>query len=401
MILCIRCDKDTKRKMDDLLKKDHYRDYSELISVAISNLCVLDHEVGARGAFVIGESPAPFSVALSADPVKSAKRAAVARPGPPQSQKQKARTASAAPARSAPVRIPDLFLYDGLDKLSIATLDVQEDENVMESFTLDRWLFGQYNKLLPAKANCRALARMIDDHDEGLPLDRAAAHVAEAAGHLGDYLADCDLRHQTGRDEALATAFPRSGADAEKSRARYANQFVGAVNSQGQLSGLLCDYRLAGLSGMGVPPMDHGQDARATLTPPYCIQLTAPGLAFARLDNPVLDQSQDDPAQKFSREETAFLLGHIQRFVPVEAFAFRTLIAAVQEGADTPGKLDEALRVYVPADSNRSLSPSFLTSQRSGALSRMADLGLIGRVRKGVRVSYSITEQGQRFADGG
>jgi DNA-binding HxlR family transcriptional regulator len=81
--------------------------------------------------------------------------------------------------------------------------------------------------------------------------------------------------------------------------------------------------------------------------------------------------------------------------VPAEAFAFRTLIQAIAEGAITPDKLDEALRVHVPTETNRSLSPSFLTSQRSGALSRMADLGLIARKRKGVRVSYTITPAGE------
>jgi hypothetical protein len=144
---------------------------------------------------------------------------------------------------------------------------------------------------------------------------------------------------------------------------------------------LLWDYRLAGVASGNGP----------------CLLPTEQAIDFARLTNPILDGCQIVPAQKFSAEETAFLLDHICSFVPAEQFAFRTLIQAIISGADTPDKLDEALRVLVPADTNRSLSQSFLTSQRSGALSRMADLGLIERVRRGVKVSYLVTQDGEAF----
>jgi len=284
---------------------------------------------------------------------------------------------------SAPVCVPDLFLGDDLDDLVVATAQIPATGDPEESFTLDRWLFGQYNKLLPVKANSRALLRVFAEHPKGIPLEAAASKIAEAAAIMGDYLADHDRRHRIGRDDALATAFPRSGPDAEKSRARYGNQFVGSVNSQGVLSGLLADYRMAALA--------PGPEPR--------LMPTEAALQFAQLTNPVLDRCQSNPAQKFSSEETAFLLDHIRAHVPVEAFAFRTLVQAIADGAITPDKLDEALRVHVPAETNRSLSPSFLTSQRSGALSRMADLGLIARERKGVRVSYIVTEQGQRLIE--
>jgi len=384
MIICIKCDKETKRRMDDLLAREQYRDYSELISIAVSNLHMLDQEVASRGALVIGEAAEQFSVASSSGQTVSAKRVAYTEPAAPQYRERKARAVAAPPVAHAPLRIPDLFLFDGLDRLSIATLEAQDDNKILESFTLDRWLFGQYNKLLPAKANCRALAHLSAEYGGGVPLKDAHARIGDAATCLEEDLSNHDLFYRIGRDDALSTAFPPCVPTGEKSCSRYANHFVGMVNSQGHLSGLLADYRLVVLA-------PHEKSA---------LRLTMAGLAFARLANPVLDRAQQSVTQKFSTEEIVFLLDHIQHCVPVEAFAIRTLIAAIQEGADTPEKLDEALRVHVPADSNRSLSPSFLTSQRSGALSRMADLGLLARIRKGVRVSYRITEQGQSFAEG-
>lgn len=381
MIVCINCSQETKERMDILLRKEEYKDYSELVAVAVENLLMLHREVGEKGALVIGENPASLVTPQASPRTQTTKEVSSGKSEHGPFRPRKAADAPSAPVTRSPFRIPDLFRSEGLDLLSVNTVETAPDANANDTFTLDRWLFGQYNKLLPAKANCRALLRLASGNENGVPLDMAASEIAESGAQLGDYLADHDRRHLIGRDDALATAFPRSGPDADKSRARYATQFVGMVNSQGVLSGLLWDYRLAALA--------PGEGAR--LLPAKA------AVTFARMTNSVLDACQTDPAQKFSSEETVFLLEHIRTQVPVEAFAFRTLIQAIRDGADTPDKLDEALRFLVPTDSNRSLSPSFLTSQRSGALSRMADLGLICRERKGVRVSYAIAAEGEAF----
>lgn len=395
MIVCINCSAETKAKLDALLSKDGYGGYSELVEAAVDNLWMLEKEVAKHGALVIGESlskPVHLAPPTTAEKVQPKSYTQTVSAQVPKANTPKIGKKA---IESVPVCIPDLFLADGLDDLSAATAEIPATGEPDEAFTLDRWLFGQYNKLLPIKANCRALLRIAAEHPEGVPLENLAPRIGEAAALLGDYLADHDRRHQIARDDLLATAFPRSGPEAEKSRARYANQFVGSVNSQGVLSGMLWDYRMALLgSGMAVPALNQGQDACATYAQ---LLLTEPALQFARLANPVLDGCQVNPIQKFSSEEAEFLLGHIRAHVPVEAFAFQTLIQAIADGADTPDTLDESLHVHVPTETNRSLSPSFLTSQRSGALSRMADLGLIARERKGVRVSYTITPEGEAF----
>jgi Arc/MetJ-type ribon-helix-helix transcriptional regulator len=379
MIICINCKPETKAKMDSLVNSNEYKDYSELVAIALDSFWMLEHEVAEKGAVVIGQESAPPVAATTSQLATKAKPLHRDRGAPADRRGGRAPKTAASSVRAVHVHIPPLFLTDGLEDVSVRTCPMPRVEEAGETFALDRWVFGQYNKLLPVKANCRALLRIGAEESDGLPVEDVARRIAEAAALLGDYLAAHDRRHRIRRDEALATAFPRSGREAEKSRARYANQFVGTVNSQRVLSGLLWDYRMATLA--------PGEGA--------CLLPTEAGVQFARMANPVLDGSQTDPARKFSPEEAAFLLDHIRAHVPAEAFAFRTLIQAIAEGAITPDKLDEALRVHVPTETNRSLSPSFLTSQRSGALSRMADLGLIARKRKGVRVSYTITPAGE------
>ncbi len=91
------------------------------------------------------------------------------------------------------------------------------------------------------------------------------------------------------------------------------------------------------------------------------------------------------------------MLHHIANTVPVEDFAYKTILTAIESGSDTPGLLDSALLVAAPPDPARSFSPSFLSSQRSGAVSRMCDLKLIRRNRVGVKVTYVVTDLGRRY----
>jgi hypothetical protein len=122
-------------------------------------------------------------------------------------------------------------------------------------------------------------------------------------------------------------------------------------------------------------------------------------MRFALLRNPILDSDSLEVQRKFYPDEITFLLHHIRSFVHVELFAFQILLRAISEGADSPEALDQALNRLVPGAEEKSFKPSFLSTQRSGALSRMVDLGLIIRKRDGVRVSYAVSDQGRKFAE--
>jgi hypothetical protein len=272
---------------------------------------------------------------------------------------------------------------------------------------LDRWVLGQHNRLLPAKVNARALVRLFLDGPKGLDITHAARSVAEQAAVLREYLRLFDARHGLARDEAVATAFPAMdekeenwnpakaipsdvmrafladrAASAAKSRARYANQFVVYQNGKGELSGLMVDLKMINV---------------VQVRKERKIVPTRVAWEFAALKNPVLDGPPEGPPEKFSAQERAFLISHILRSVPVEAFAYRVILEAVREGQTSPEQIDAALKVYLDEKRAEDLSQSFLASQRSGAISRMCDLGLVERRREGVRVNYAATEGGMAF----
>ncbi len=278
-----------------------------------------------------------------------------------------------------PASIPSVFLLDGIGELPSRLANPPTDDWTMkQEVPLERWIFGQYNKFLPAKVSCRALAHLLQDKPDGVRLEDAALEISKEALTIGSLLARYDKQNGTKRDDALSTAFPSTDREVEKSRMRYANQFVASVTKKGKVSGLLMELKLINHTGGNKPRL----------------KLTQAGWSFAKLPNPILDNNPPETEQKFTAEERTFLLDHISSSVPAEDFAYRAILTAVDAGARTPGELDAALQKYVSKEADQTLTKSFLATQRSGAVSRMADLGLVTRKRDGVRVSYLTTELG-------
>ncbi|MFN2453471.1 MAG: hypothetical protein ABR577_04560 [Pyrinomonadaceae bacterium] len=375
MIICFNCSPETKELLDKLLKTSQYTDYAEAISIAVANQAILQEQISKNGSLVIDEVPSLISQSFNL-----IKELSIGRSKPQGTTNIKVEDHLV--NRSS--EIPPIFLLDGLNNSipSIAHLPADFWTRGQE-VPLDRWLFGQYNKLLPAKANCRALAHLLQNDTKGVTLEDAILKIADEAIILGELLSRHDEVNKVSRDDALATAFPCGSEKADKGRVRYANHFIASVNKQGQVSGLLIDLKLINFKAGKIPRL----------------LLTDIGRQFSILRNPILDGEQESPAQKFTKEEVAFLLDHITRNVPVEDFAYRAILIAILEGANTPDHIDRVLQKYVPKDTNRNLSNSFLSSQRSGAISRMADLGLVERVRDGVKVSYSVTDSGKQYME--
>ncbi len=180
---------------------------------------------------------------------------------------------------------------------------------------VSRWTFAMYNKLLPAKANCRALWRLQEQYPKGVPLEIASKEISRLGSQLGKWLSSLDDRYGHTRDEILATAFPTSESD-EKSNQRYGNQFVVSMNKNGQLSGMLYSFKFINFSG-GRKPL---------------VGLTGQGIEFARLKNPIMDMPPCGEHHRFSNDELDFLYRHISDNVPAEDFAYRTIIQYVSSG---------------------------------------------------------------------
>ncbi len=363
MVICFEVEQRTKHELDELLKVGGFKDYSQAVAVAISNQMLLHRQVAATGnSFILAGDTSPQGKGNFQPRLDEAA---------PKPDATNVTTTS----------IPSIFLLLMQRPTNCNAAPLPNDAFVAgRDVPVDRWIFGQHNKILPVKASCRALAALCHDA-RGIPL-KVAADIAAQAAKLGDYLRQIDTSHMISRDDALALAFPSTGSEAgDKARLRFANQFVASANKQGQLSGLPVDLKLVNYIS-----------AKETR-----LSLTGAGWQFAALPNPILDRSAGDTVAKFSDEEIEFLVGHIRANVPVEDSAYRTVIRALNEGANTPEKLDDYLAKFVPNRTDKPFTRAFLTTQRSGVISRMSDLGMVTRRREGIKVTYVATDRAMEY----
>lgn len=371
MVICFDVDRKTKDIMDQMVSNGAYRDYSELLSVSIANQLLL-HSAQATEARTASVPSSPVQQSIEAKPELAQPAEAVG-----------AVISDASEVRESP--IPKIFLIDGDDTAGIELAPLPNDAFAagME-ISADRWIFGQHNKLLPVKANVRALLNLLRTatKQSGVELEEASRQIANEASRLGDVLRRSDTNSKRSRDESIALAFPSSEpSNSDKSRLRYASQFVGSVSREGRMTGLLIDLKLVNI--------DRHKPPR--------IRLTEPGLRFAELHNPILDAEVAIQQERFSPEEIDFILRHIQSHLPVEQFAFSATLNAITDGSNTPEMLDAALKKYLPDRKDKPFTLAFLTTQRAGVISRMADLGLVTRARSGPNVTYVATERANQF----
>lgn len=367
MIICIDITDATKSELDRLLLEGGYPNYSEAISIAIINQRVLHQRIPKDGSLILDQHVEARPAATGKQPLQPAMQ--------PTGQGSKP-------------EVPELFILKTESDGSWFRPAPPPDDVFVptQHVTLDRWIWGQYNKLLPVKATCRGILSLLSTTEvdrSGIPLSKAATEISDKVIILGDYFRTLDATYELTRDDALATAFPFSGSDREdKARLRYANQFVAGANKHGRLTGLLVDLKLINQVRGKTPK----------------ILLTQAGWEFASLPNPALDGKLDGPPRaRLSEDERNLLLQHISLTVPAEDAAYRAVLSAILDGAETPEALDIALKRFLPERTEKPFTDAFVSTQRSGAISRMSDLGLIERVRSGVRVKYVITEAGKTY----
>lgn len=399
MIISFRCPPKLKEQIDGLITEGLYPDFSSFCVAAIENQLLLEEAAGAKetgkeigvnskrslkgGLFPresskkkpplghranvdVVKSSAPSDLSLAIDehlPITENRKPEVDNDSPIPLDLRLARL-NGKPPFALPSMLADVF---------------QADQIV----PIERWLFGQYNRLLPAKVSIRALAIISLEGMDSLALAMVAPRIAEIASVFSDYLRFLDKRFANHRDDAIGTAFPDGGIGGQKGRVRYQNHFVGHT-VKGEQGGMLVGMKLA------VIQIHRNR--------PYILPTVA-GWDFARLPNPILDVPITENPQRLSEQEILFLLKHIKEHAPVELFAYRVILSLISKGENTPELVNQNLARYITPERNPENEQDFMATQRNGVIGRMADLGLVSRERQGTRVIYHLTPEGKKFLD--
>jgi len=234
-------------------------------------------------------------------------------------------------------------------------------------------LFGLWNKFFPVKITARVFANILKGDGSYIPLDSAQERAADVARQLGRAIVRKEKDLGRKRGDMIATALPWKREEF-KAKTRFKTHFVGYVSRNG-IEGAPAALRFVNITRSNGAPM---------------IGLTAAGLKFASLTNPVIDQ--EDYAASLSQHERGFLTDHIRVELPAEAQLMRSALQAVAAGATSPTGLHAKLHELKPK-----LNETQLVTLRSGLLSRMYELDLMRRTRDGLTMIYETTPQGQKF----
>ncbi len=161
-------------------------------------------------------------------------------------------------------------------------------------------LWGQYNRVFPAKIVVRRLANMVQDQNESgslsgngihwIELDHFQDDAAQLARNYGLTIREYDKKKSRGRGEKVASGLP-TGDDPDKSKDRFETHFIGYSDRNRNLT--------------GAPPHLHFVDISDEDV--SRIGITDAGLAFAELYNPLLDDGPDAD-EPLSAEERSFYL---------------------------------------------------------------------------------------------
>lgn len=239
-------------------------------------------------------------------------------------------------------------------------------------------LWGQYNRIFPVKIVVRQLANAIQDNDaDRIDFNIFRKSVAETAREYGLRIEEKDQQKSRKRGEKLSSGLP-TGDHPEKSMDRFMSHFVGRIDSEGSLTGAPAQLQFVDITE---------QDGKK-------ISITTPGLQFAKLSNPLIDEDvgKDNP---LSKKERDFYIDHLQSNLPEEMEAMGLIAHSVDEGQNRPDELTNKI-----SQMNANWTDSQSKTMRTGLVSRMIELNLLKRIRVGQRgVGYELTTRGSDFLD--
>lgn len=248
---------------------------------------------------------------------------------------------------------------------------------------LEAFMWGQYNRIFPAKVGLRVLDNLISNSasstDSNMTTDyfKYITTSSNVARDIGIFVRDLDDRLGRKRSERFSNGLP-IGAEEAKSLSRYMNHFLARRRkNDGTLEGFLARLRMVNLV------LDKDQNILG-------IGLTKAGLDFSRLENDLL--LRKDAGAPLSLNEIEYYTAHVLRNVPEERTALGTLLGIIDGGLVHTKDIDEMLK----AGPGKNWTPAMIVTNRAGTLSRLWELGLVKRIEDGIP-EYRITESGRGF----
>lgn len=251
----------------------------------------------------------------------------------------------------------------------------------LDSGSTTRPLWGQMNRFAPAKVSLRILANVLARaKTEWADLKVVTAAVGEQAPLIKEMLHNKDKADARKRGEGFYAAFPK---DQRPSLQRFASQYVGYLaKMSGEPQGLLAEMSLVNIRKSPDGIVEIG--------------LTEPGYQFSAMASPLIDivLLQGKPAAfALSLEEARFLFAHLEKFRPGELEFLKYVARRIGEGSSTPTALLTAVDDYFKQNPRgMTITDAVLGTMRTGAVSKLVELGIIAINKDGAKSTYQVTQ---------
>jgi hypothetical protein len=248
-------------------------------------------------------------------------------------------------------------------------------------------LSGHYNRFWPMKLSLRVLLNMTLTSEtygdkDGWGAHRGKIHIEdfrekalEMAIYAKEYFKKIDIRNQFSVGEQITVGLPNSSKDDKenkKSQERFVSQFVGSIRKKGK--GSLCEM---GFIIVG----ENGE-----------IEITQEGLWYTLTPNPIIDRTVEGmKGIGMNKEEKWYIANHIKTYLVEEWKLMKMIGLQIHEKQSNPQQLDN----FIQKEYEWSTSKS--NQVRNGCISRMVELGLVNREKKGREVSYLVTELAEKL----
>jgi hypothetical protein len=340
----LEIDPQLELKIEEIIKAKGFRDFHHFATVALEN----------QVAWETSNNPANNAVTDALDFQVS--------------QVNKAISPGTEYLKAALIPTQDLLRMPN-QKSKLSYLPLPENPNNI--------LWGQYYRFLPVKVGVRVLLNM---YTEYLPeLRDFTEKITNVSLPLRHQLARLDRMERRSFGELLSAGFPTND---EKSIKRFLNQYMLYLRTSDMaLLGMMPELKLINVIS------DENNIIR--------IGLTKFGSQFAFLQNPAIDLNKPE---SLSGDEIEFLLNHIADNLPAEFEHMTTALKAIRDGKKTREELNAVLKeYYLNYHHGTEWSSTVVNTMRSGLLSRLNELGLVRREKRGKFIRYHITDIGRKY----
>lgn len=230
------------------------------------------------------------------------------------------------------------------------------------------------NRIFPMKVAARVLCNTLGEN-QTIDYDIYAEVVSHIAVELGTFLKSIDKKQERSfRLEALSTGLPAAKRGDQKiAIRRFLEHAVGGRRHEREYHGMLFSVGMAGMP-------KEGQ-----------LGVTADGLQFAELTNPILDEPESGYRELkscLSKEEADFYLRVVKQRLPEEARTMEVISEIVRSRHSYPEICAEFAKATSLTQEQVNLKQIV-----SAELARMRELGLVVSKAEGLKTYYDLPTQ--------